>query len=100
MKRTCCVTILSVSMCLCAVSVAAAQMVATPPAPTTRGATSRPPPKPRTPTDAITPTTRPISAKQWIARHDAFVKDVKDHPDAGLLFIGDSITDFWRNRGV
>src|SRR5262249_15627588 len=24
----------------------------------------------------------------------------KDHPDAQLLFIGDSITDFWRNRGA
>lgn len=34
----------------------------------------------------------------WVARHEGFVKQAK----AGgidLLFMGDSITDFWRNRG-
>ena len=46
---------------------------------------------------AIIPATR-SSPTNWLARHEGFVKEAK----AGgidLLFMGDSITDFWRNRG-
>ncbi|HLX70941.1 MAG TPA: platelet-activating factor acetylhydrolase IB subunit [Verrucomicrobiae bacterium] len=46
---------------------------------------------------AIIPATR-SSPTNWLARHEGFVKKAK----AGgidLLFMGDSITDFWRNRG-
>jgi lysophospholipase L1-like esterase len=43
---------------------------------------------------AVVPTLR----NDWLVRHEDFVKQAK----AGgieLLFVGDSITDFWRNRG-
>lgn len=46
---------------------------------------------------AIIPATR-SSPANWLARHEGFVRQAK----AGgidLLFMGDSITDFWRNRG-
>jgi lysophospholipase L1-like esterase len=46
---------------------------------------------------AITPATRG-NPTNWVARHEGFVKQAK----AGgidLLFMGDSITDFWRSRG-
>jgi lysophospholipase L1-like esterase len=39
----------------------------------------------------------PRDAK-WIARHEGFVKEAK-RGGIDLLFMGDSITDFWRNRG-
>jgi lysophospholipase L1-like esterase len=34
----------------------------------------------------------------WLKRHDGFVADAKKG-QVDLLFVGDSITDFWRNRG-
>jgi lysophospholipase L1-like esterase len=34
----------------------------------------------------------------WVARHEGFVEIAKAG-GVDLLFIGDSITDFWRNRG-
>ncbi|HEU6447804.1 MAG TPA: platelet-activating factor acetylhydrolase IB subunit [Verrucomicrobiae bacterium] len=34
----------------------------------------------------------------WEKRHDAFLADAKTNK-IDLLFLGDSITDFWRNRG-
>lgn len=46
---------------------------------------------------AIIPATR-SNPTNWLARHEGFVKQAK----AGgidLLFMGDSITDIWRNRG-
>jgi len=46
---------------------------------------------------AITPVTRG-NPTNWVARHEGFVKQAQ----AGgidLLFMGDSITDNWRNRG-
>lgn len=46
---------------------------------------------------AIIPATRSKPAN-WLSRHEGFVNEAK----AGgidLLFMGDSITDFWRNRG-
>jgi len=46
---------------------------------------------------AIIPVSRG-NPTNWLARHEGFVKQTK----AGgidLLFMGDSITDFWRNRG-
>ena len=35
----------------------------------------------------------------WLKRHEAFVERAKQG-DIDLLFLGDSITDFWRNRGL
>lgn len=46
---------------------------------------------------AIIPATR-SNPTNWLSRHEGFVRQAK----AGgidLLFMGDSITDFWRNRG-
>jgi len=46
---------------------------------------------------AIIPATR-ATPTNWVARHEGFVKEAQ----AGgidLLFMGDSITDNWRNRG-
>jgi N-acetylglucosamine-6-sulfatase len=37
---------------------------------------------------------------RWQARHRAFVEQARKQPDTELLFIGDSITDFWRSRGA
>lgn len=37
--------------------------------------------------------------KGWVKRHEGFVEIAKKG-DVDLLFLGDSITDFWRNRGV
>lgn len=34
----------------------------------------------------------------WVQRHEGFVEDAKKG-GVELLFLGDSITDFWRNRG-
>ena len=39
----------------------------------------------------------PRNAK-WIARHEAFVNEARQG-GIKVLFLGDSITDFWRNRG-
>lgn len=35
---------------------------------------------------------------RWMRRHDGFVEQAKQG-GINLLFLGDSITDFWRNRG-
>jgi alpha-mannosidase len=35
----------------------------------------------------------------WVARHEGFVKQAQQG-GIDLLFMGDSITDFWRNRGI
>jgi lysophospholipase L1-like esterase len=46
---------------------------------------------------AIVPVLR-TSPTNWVARHEEFVQEAqKDGID--LLFLGDSITDFWRNKG-
>ncbi len=47
---------------------------------------------------AIVPTLRPSSKDSWVKRHDDFVK-IAQQGGVDLLFMGDSITDFWRNRG-
>jgi lysophospholipase L1-like esterase len=39
----------------------------------------------------------PRDAK-WLARHEGFVQEAKPG-GIDILFLGDSITDFWRNRG-
>ncbi len=39
----------------------------------------------------------PRDAK-WVARHEGFVQEAK-RGGIDILFLGDSITDFWRNRG-
>jgi lysophospholipase L1-like esterase len=36
-----------------------------------------------------------IDAK-WMTRHETFLADAKAHADAQVVFLGDSITDFWR----
>lgn len=41
------------------------------------------------------PRTNPTN---WIARHEGFV-EVAEKGGIDVLFLGDSITDFWRNRG-
>jgi len=41
------------------------------------------------------PRTNPTN---WIARHEGFVAEAKNG-GVDVLFLGDSITDFWRNRG-
>jgi lysophospholipase L1-like esterase len=38
------------------------------------------------------------SPTNWVARHEGFVAEAKQG-GVDLLFLGDSITDFWRNRG-
>lgn len=45
--------------------------------------------------------TRPVprTDKWWVARQDKLNERVKEHPDAQLLFIGDSITHGWEGGG-
>ncbi|MDD5351062.1 MAG: GDSL-type esterase/lipase family protein [Chthoniobacteraceae bacterium] len=58
----------------------------------TATATPKPTPKPRTPADAVTPV--PASP----ARHAQFMYRITQG-EIGLLFLGDSITDFWPRSG-
>jgi len=46
---------------------------------------------------ATTPALR-TNPTNWIARHETFLAEAKKG-GIDLLFVGDSITDFWRNRG-
>ena len=55
-------------------------------------ASPKPTPPPRTPSDAITP------AMKDQQRHADFLFR-KTEGEIGLLFLGDSITDFWPRRG-
>jgi lysophospholipase L1-like esterase len=68
-----------------------AQQPATPAQPPKK-AVHKVPPKPRTPADAVTP------AIKNPERHEKFLARIKQGP-IGLLFLGDSITDFWPRRG-
>src|SRR4051812_40175367 len=43
------------------------------------------------------PVPRPLR-KGWMGRHEQFVDEAK-RGGVDVLFLGDSITDFWRNRG-
>ncbi len=36
--------------------------------------------------------------EKWVKRHEGFVETAKNSPDCQVLFIGDSITDGWRNE--
>lgn len=36
---------------------------------------------------------------KWVARHEDFVKRAQQG-GVDILFLGDSITDFWRGRGL
>jgi len=49
------------------------------------------------PGSALVPATR-TNPTNWMARHEAFVEQAKQG-GVDILFMGDSITDFWRNRG-
>ena len=60
---------------------------------------SRPAPKPRTPQDAVTPQVKTPNTPGFIRRHEEFLKRKAQGP-IDLLFIGDSITDFWPKRGA
>src|SRR3954449_8890524 len=62
----------------------------------TRPAATRRVEAPRTPESAVTPA--PHGAN-WSKRHDEFMKRKEEGP-IGLLFVGDSITDFWPRRGA
>jgi lysophospholipase L1-like esterase len=46
---------------------------------------------------ALIPATR-STPTNWMSRHDKFVEQAKQG-GVNLLFMGDSITDFWRSRG-
>ena len=46
---------------------------------------------------AYTPSTR-SNPTNWMSRHERFVAEAKQG-GVDILFMGDSITDFWRNRG-
>jgi lysophospholipase L1-like esterase len=47
---------------------------------------------------AITPEAR-TSPTNWVARHEGFLAEAKDGK-FDVVFIGDSITDGWRKRGI
>ena len=47
---------------------------------------------------AIVPTLRPSENNSWEKRHEEFVA-IATQGGVDVLFMGDSITDFWRNRG-
>ena len=45
-------------------------------------------------------TTTPVPREgNWMKRHEAYNQTIKNHQDAQLLFIGDSITDAWSGPG-
>ena len=46
---------------------------------------------------ALVPATR-TNPTNWMARHEGFVKEAKKG-GVEILFMGDSITDMWRNKG-
>jgi len=47
---------------------------------------------------AVVPTLR-TTPTNWVARHEGFLAEAKQRK-VGLVFIGDSITDGWRKRGL
>src|SRR5271170_4851980 len=49
------------------------------------------------PGSALIPATR-ATPTNWLTRHEGFVAQAKKG-GVDILFMGDSITDFWRNRG-
>jgi lysophospholipase L1-like esterase len=73
---------------------ASAQPAATP----ASSPSTRPAPKPRTPDDAVTPQVKSPGTEGFLRRHEQFLKRKAEGP-IDLLFIGDSITDFWPRRG-
>ncbi len=46
----------------------------------------------------VTTTPAPRDAG-WVKRHETYNQTIKNHQDAQLLFIGDSITDAWSGQG-
>jgi len=46
---------------------------------------------------AVVPAPR-LTKTNWVARHEAFLAEAKQGP-CDLVFLGDSITDWWRTRG-
>ncbi|MEI8234483.1 MAG: GDSL-type esterase/lipase family protein [Verrucomicrobiota bacterium] len=81
-----------------AVTITSASLLAQAPAPSPSSAatatpTPKPTPVPRTPADAIT-----IPAAGNMGRHVQFMYRITQG-EAGLLFLGDSITDYWPRTG-
>ncbi|QYY35028.1 GDSL-type esterase/lipase family protein [Ruficoccus sp. ZRK36] len=52
-----------------------------------------------TPSTAENPATTPATRNPWLDQHERTLRNVKAHPDAKLVFIGDSITQNWNSRG-
>lgn len=48
---------------------------------------------------AIVPVTRQATVTNWMSRHEKFVAEAKKG-GVDILFMGDSITDNWRNKGA
>jgi len=47
---------------------------------------------------AVVPAPR-LTKTNWVSRHEAFLAEAKQGP-RDLVFLGDSITDWWRTRGL
>ena len=73
-----------------------AQQATAPPAPPTPAA---PPPPPKEPADVPAFKGQNKTSHDFLARHDKFLIDLKNlNGKCGIVFVGDSITDGWRNR--
>jgi lysophospholipase L1-like esterase len=52
------------------------------------------------PADDANATTRPAPRDaKWMKRHEGFVETAQKETGCQVLFLGDSITDYWRDRG-
>jgi lysophospholipase L1-like esterase len=52
------------------------------------------------PVPQINTATNPVPRDpKWVLRHESFLRDASNATPVELVFLGDSITDFWRNRG-
>ena len=91
-KTLCVAAIVSTGMVACAVRAEDAPKAKPTTAPTSKP-TSRPAPKPRKPSDAVGEVDRNPK------RHEAFLEEIKKGGPHDLVFIGDSITDFWPAKG-
>jgi lysophospholipase L1-like esterase len=84
------------------VSTAAPKTAASPPAAPTPVAPTATVPTTAQNTNVVTfnTATNPVPRDSgWIRRHEGFVRQAQTN-NIDILFLGDSITDFWRNRGL